>query len=327
MYNPLKLIEDNFDDRNFTTINLKGFTEDHLVRLSKPVNNPGSIYSSLITATTTKYNAYYGKISNELTYKAIAEGTTITRNDARKAVEEKISNLQGLIKFKFGEASGVYQEFYPLGAREYQDAREVEAGPLFERFVTAATTHLTTDYSAEVTAISDLVDAFNTAFAARESAVSDVDNVGTGKEIDRKALTLQLTTNFLTIALNNIENSGKFQDYYNPFYLPLSESNNSQTEEGTITADQVLNISPEGLVFTGNTIIELLNPSATTLRYYFAADPSAAASNSLPFVDVYPNEQKNKTATELGLDPTHQFFNVQNLFNVTGTYKVIIKPE
>lgn len=327
MYNPLKLIEDNFDDIRLTTINLKGFTEDHLVRLSKPVNNPGSIYSSLITATTTKYNAYYGKISNELTYKAIAEGTTITRNDARKAVEEKISNLQGLIKFKFGEASGVYQEFYPLGAREYQDAREVEAGPLFERFVTAATTHLTADYPTEVTAISNLVDAFNTAFAARESAVSDVDNVGTGKETDRKALTLQLCTNFLTIAINNLQNSDKFLDYYNLFYLPLSEASSNLVLEGNITADQVLNLNPENMAFTANTVIELMSTSMTTLRYYFSASPASAFDNATPFTDIYPNDPQSKTAAQLGLDPARPYLNVQNLFNLNGSYKIIIKPE
>lgn len=325
MINPIRLCNNLFNDKNLSDADLRSFCEDHLIRLSN--NNAGAIYSSLIADTTNKYTAYYGKMTSQAVQLSIQESMTASMKEAKAIVEEKIRSFYGLALFKFGEGNPSFQMLYPLGLGEYMDAKIGDVNKLYERLVTNATTLLNADFPTEVTALDNAVAAFFSARTAQENAFSLVDNLITGKNTDRLALTVQLTKNFLIIASNNISNPDQFDDFYDPRYLPISEANESQTEEGTITADQILNISPEGLVFTGNTIIELLNPSATTLRYYFAADPSAAASNSLPFVDVYPNEQKNKTATELGLDPTHQFFNVQNLFNVTGTYKVIIKPE
>jgi len=185
MLNPIRLVNDLFDDEKLTDANLRSFCDDHLVRVSDPLNNPGGIYNAIITATTTKYTAYYGKIVNEASKKAFAENTTITRNTARKLAEEKISSLRNLIAYKFGETSGTYQEFYPLGASEYQNAREGEVGTLFARFVEKATAYLTADYPAEVAAITTLVSNFQTAYTARESASAQVDAVGTGKHVDR----------------------------------------------------------------------------------------------------------------------------------------------
>lgn len=310
MLNLIRLVNDLFDDEKLFDPELRSFSEDHLVRLSQPENNPAGIYSGLITDLTNKYNAYYGKITNEATKKAIAEGTTATRNAARKAAEEKISQLQGLVKYKFGETSGTYQEFYPLGASEYQNAREGDVGTLFDRFVGRAVAHLTADYPADVTAITNLVTAFDNAYTARETAVAQVDIAGTGKLADRQALTTQLTTNFLTIAINNIGNPAKFNDYYDPRFLPITDS--VESFNGTINATATITAVPTGHI-TESSEVRLRNNGPVDLEFSLSNLPATMEPGALtveagqelevsdlPVLENYYLNVRNPHATENG---------------------------
>lgn len=220
MINLLRLTDDFFDSKNLSNSKLKAFTEEHLVRLSNPGNNPGGMYNTMIADTTTKYNNYYGKISNEYVKKAMAEGATISKREALKKVETRISELQSLIKYEFEDDKDIYEEFFPHGMNEYYQARESGLNLLFDRFLAAANKHLAGTYPAEVTELTNLINAFNTAYRSRESIVGQVAGIKSGRKEDRKALTLQLTANFLIIASNNVDNPVRFHGYYEGRYLP-----------------------------------------------------------------------------------------------------------
>lgn len=331
MINPIRLCNNLFEDEKFFDADLRSFAEDHLVRLAQPENNPAGIYSTLIADTNTKYTAYYGKMSSQAVKEAIAEGVTITKNNARKAAEEKISQLQGLVKFKFGEASAIYQEFYPLGAREYQDARDGEVGTLFDRFVVAATTHLTADFPLEVTAIDDLVDDFHDAYTARETVVSQVDILITGKNTDRIALTVQLTKNFLIIASNNIGNPDKFDDYYDPRFLPLSNDSGFTlpfNREGTLGPSVATTFNLMGLNGDNPAIYFVFeNPGTTNMRIY-TTNVAGGLPGAGPILDVPPSTTITKTLAqmiaELGLSEINHYLGVQNLGGIVGSYKITI---
>lgn len=275
MINPIRLCYDMFDDKNLSDSNLNDFTSDFLVRLAN--NNPGAIYSTLITNTTTKYTAYYGRMASEVQRLQIKEALTVTKKEARDAAEAKVSSLQGLVKFKYGETSAVYQEFYPQGMDKFYQAKDGDLAIYLDAFVASAVTYLTADYPAEVTAITNLTTAYKDALQAQNNAFSLVDNVITGKREDRKALTEQLTFNFLTIAANNIDNPEKFEDYFDPAYLPISEAPrtygsiiNSFTTitaipAGRITRSSNLTVENKGngeLVFSINNTADTVNPNA-----------------------------------------------------------------
>lgn len=320
MLNPIRLCDDLFDDPKLSYNNLQSFTEDHLVSLANPENNPGGIYNAIITETTTKYNNYYGKMTNELVKKAIAEGTTITRNNARNAVETLIKGLEGGTKLKFGSDSAVYQELYPLGITEYTQAREGDVGNLFDRFEIAATTHLTAHFPTEVGDLSTLIASFHTAFTARETVVNQVDTAQTGKHEDRKILTVQLTINFLTIAINNIDNPDRFDDYYDPRFLPLSGDNGIRT--GTVNGGQVFHIPTSALTINDDTGIQLKITSGSPLRFYFG--PTINSEPGAVFIDVALGSDIETTAADLGLSPANTFLLVKNMDAPSGSFRVEI---
>ncbi len=221
MLDPIRLVTDLFKEKNLSDANLRTFAEVFLIRLSQPDNNPGGIYNQLLLNTTTLYQNYYGTITNQLTKEAIGQGTTIAMNNARAKVIAKLSSLQGLVQFKFGESSAIYQEFYPRGMKEYHHATIDGLTTPLMRYRTTAALRLNADYPGEVTEVTGLINSFLDARKTQELVYAEVDAIATGRHTHRKKLTLQLTKCFLVIASDHLENPDQFDNYYEPRYLPI----------------------------------------------------------------------------------------------------------
>src|SRR4051812_39971424 len=91
---------------------LKAFCEDHIMRLT--ANNPGGIFTTVLTNVTNAYNAYYGDLSSELVNVAVKEGKTVAMNDSRSALEVVIRENENLVKYTYRTNPSSYEEFYPL---------------------------------------------------------------------------------------------------------------------------------------------------------------------------------------------------------------------
>ena len=267
MLNPEKLIEDLFDTPKLADYNLRGFTEDMLQRLSLPVNNPGGIYSQLITDTSAKYTAFFGLMTDAATKKAVSEGLTVTMNTTKGLMLAYMSDLEGLVRFRFTATSAIYQEFYPQGMTEYHDANLTQLPMLIQRFQNAATAHLT---PAETGVLTARINAFTAARAAQTSVFAEVETLQIGRRADRKLLTLQLTTNMLTIALNNIENPDNYSSYYNPSYLPLTDK--AFSVNGLIAPGATITAVNEG-VMTQSSTVTLYNSGNEDLVFSVSDQP------------------------------------------------------
>lgn len=252
----VKLTNDLFEDKNLSDVKLKPFAEDHLVRLGN--NNPGGIYATLISATTAAYTDYFGSLTSQATKEAISEGLTIATTNARNAVVEKLSSQQGLVAYKFGKDSPTYQEFFPQGLEAYNKAKLDELPVMLTAYAEAATTHLTADFPAEVTAITGLITAYQTARDAQRSSFSETDIIRTGRRENRKVLTRQITTNMLTLAIDFLENPDGFDDYYDTQYLPKpssGSSNGDDDDDGDDTGGgTTAPTDPSGVTISGSVI-------------------------------------------------------------------------
>ena len=228
-----RLVNDIFDDKDLSDSNLRAYADDHLIRLAN--NNPGSVYTPLITDTTTAYTAYYGSMTDEATKEAVSEGLTITMNTAKDAVLEKLSKQRDLVAYKFGADSPTYQQFFPQGMDEYRRAQLDDLTTILDRYSAAANLHLTADFPAEVTEVDALVTAYKDARTAQRDAFSETDTLRTDRRENRKTLTLQLTKNILTLAIDFLEDTDGFDDYYDPQLLPLNSGGGGSEEPPTDT--------------------------------------------------------------------------------------------
>ena len=221
MLDPIRLVTDLFKEKNLSNESLHGFAEEFLARLANPGLNPGGIYNQLLIDTTALYQTYFGVIVNQSHHYAIGKGLTIGMNQAHTAVINKLSTLQGLIKYRFKNNSGVYKEFYPQGMKEYHRATIGYSETLFSRFRVFATMYLSADYPTEVAELNTLITKFNTARRTQETVFGKQAGIRSDRKADRRALTQQLTKCFLIIASNNIEQPAKIHAYYDTRLLPI----------------------------------------------------------------------------------------------------------
>lgn len=216
-----RLTLDIFSRSRQSDVDLRAFAENHIVRLG--INNPGGLYDPLISATTAVYTTFNESLVSESVKKATAKGLGINTRNARTALLGRLAAQHGLVVFAFGDKSGTYQEFFPQGISAYYAAPLDGLGTLMKRYLEAANTHLLADHAAEVAAITALTDAYVDARHMQRGAKSEKMALATARRTYRKALTVQLTRNFLIIASNNIDNPDRFDDLYDASLLPLGK--------------------------------------------------------------------------------------------------------
>ncbi len=209
----------------------QAFADEFLIRLADPGLNPGGKYNSLLFETTALYQNYYGTIVNQLLKEAVGKGSTIAMNEALEAVITKLSTLQGLIKYKFGEDSSVYKEFYPQGMKQYHHARLGKQDIIMLRFRSMATMHLSADYPDEVAEVTTLINKFIAARQTQEGVYGQVSGFASDRKNHRTALTRQLTKCFLILAADCVENPVRFHAYYDTRELPIRKAKKKKKEE------------------------------------------------------------------------------------------------
>jgi hypothetical protein len=134
-----KLFKNHFNTNKISDDKLRKFAEVHLQRLS--ANNGTAQFTTMITATTAAYNAYFGSITNEDTKFAIQQGLTIAMNNVVENFKKFVSQKEGIVRGNFNKETPEYQEFFPLGLTEYSNATLANIETLISRFVGAAERH------------------------------------------------------------------------------------------------------------------------------------------------------------------------------------------
>jgi hypothetical protein len=188
-----------FDTPRISDDNLRKFVEVHLKRLA--ANNPGGIFSALLAATTTAYDAYFGAITDEDTKAAIQKGLTKTMNDTLEEFIRAVQRREGTIKGEFEKGSATYLEFFPKGLTEYGEATLADVEKLMTRFANVSANHVGQLGQPFVDRFVGLKQAFVAARAAQLTVMGEVKGEKLGTAEARTVLEDQLMDNVLTLAM------------------------------------------------------------------------------------------------------------------------------
>jgi hypothetical protein len=200
---------------------LRKFTEIAIQRIS--LNNPGGIYTPLLTLLVAAYTAYFGDLSDEETKKALKEGSTITMNNALQAFIQWVRTKEGIISGTFGIGSAGYQEFYPHGMMEYTNLTLANALVIMKRYIDVATlrqAELPANFLEDVT---NLRDVFEHARTQQNQLISQVETERTEKYGTRLELETVLMKCILFIAYNNVGNINAVDLYFDQSFLKASK--------------------------------------------------------------------------------------------------------
>lgn len=188
-----------FATRELSDDRLRQFTEVNLRRMA--ANNPGGALTARLAATTVAYDAFFGGIQDEATRTAIQQGLTLTMNAALEEFIRAVRRREGTIKSEFDRPSTVYEEFFPRGLSEYNQASLATVETLMDRFARAAARHAEVLGKPFAERFAALKVGFTAARAAQLTVMGEVKGVKVGTAEARTALEDELMDNLLTLAM------------------------------------------------------------------------------------------------------------------------------
>ncbi len=301
---------------NLSRERLKDFTESHIARLA--ANNPGGIFTTILNDITNAYNNFFGDLSSELTNVAVQEGKTIAMNESRLALEKNLSDNEKLIAFTYRNNLAVYEEFYPLGLTEYQNADLPTLESITTRYLNVLNSHSADFTAAFIAEYTTLQGTFVTNRSAQTTAKSNVDSERSDLSSSRTAVAQQLTKNLLTISLQYLGDETKADVYFDQSILNAAFKESERKVDSNIdpgvTQNVFDNITKAELQLKGN------NNGSTDLYLAFKASPDEACTAA----DTVwlPGQKGSTTAGALGYTSVKKYLNITNPAGVTGSYVI-----
>jgi len=301
--------------------NLQKFADITIQRIAN--NNPGGIYTAILTALTNAYTAYFGDITDEKTKLALKEGSTITMNNAMIAFIKWVRQMEGIITGTFGIDSSTHQEFYPHGMTEYTNMNLGNALSLMVRFINVATIHTLELPPNFVTTAANLHGTFKAARALQNQLTGEAATERTEKYGTRKNVEIALMACVLFIAFNNIGNTAVCAEYFDQSFL---KSTKPKVFEKPLLKGAAVNLYEHEFEDTDE--IKAENTGTTPWRIFLATAPDIAwiegGGVSLS-VEVAPGETVTIAASNLGDVINNNFLNITNLdAEHDGSYKVTV---
>jgi hypothetical protein len=126
---------------------------------------------------------------------------------------------EGFIRDMFYEEPALYEEFFPQGLTEYRKASKKKLETIGERFVTVAQKYanrLGTDLGNDA---QFRLNAYLSTRTAQLNAVGGVKGISEAAQASRKALSVQLFKNLLTLLMLNAETPDKVSRYFDESFL------------------------------------------------------------------------------------------------------------
>lgn len=213
-----RISDDNFNKLSSSHIgSLKAFVPNSTDALfAVPA---AGILNTMITDTEACYDAWRLSADSKSSEKSKKEAKTISVDDSITELKFFISRKAGVIADKFVKGSPEYEEFFPLGLKEYSAVTKKNANTIFKRFINTLDTHKS-DFDESV--FTEASEKYNTYLALRGAQLQTFGKVKDGMtdlEQKRYKLSVQLYKNLLTLLLLNAEEPEKTTNFFDESIL------------------------------------------------------------------------------------------------------------
>jgi hypothetical protein len=293
---------------------LKLFCEKHIQLLTS--NNPGGIFTTILTDVTNSYNAYYGDMASKSVNLAVQEGLTAAMEESRTALVKNISDGERLVKYTYRDNVAFYQEFYPQGITEYHKADLPSLETITDRYRNRLTAHSADFPPAFINDFTLVRGTFMSNRTAQLAAMGTVTGEISDLATTKPALAKQLTTNLLTIALEYVGDESKAAVYFDQAILDAAFREADRRVTNEINPGDTDNVFDN--VSSPDVRISIKSESEDTLVGGFVSSPNAVPTqlNIAAGIEIILN------AAELGWTSENKFFNISNGSGIAGKYTV-----
>ncbi len=258
------------------------YTDIHIARLT--VNNPGSIYDSLIADTRAKLDAYRGNLTDSKMKEAIRIASTKEIDDTSELFIDTVKRLEGLVKSVYPRGVPVYKQFFPYGLTEFHWSGKKKRLLLMNFIIKACQNNNDKiDTTSLLEIFTDVRDRFSDAFAVQQQANGIIVTGRSAKQVLWNDLKKQLYKNMLTILLNNLDYPRTMLSYFEPQLLRY-HSHKANAKPSKIVLIAPLTTIVANLDFKATDIILIINHGTIPLYFYAAMTANQEAPPTLLIV-------------------------------------------
>lgn len=247
MLNFESFFKNHFNTKDVSDDNIKKFSQDHIARIV--ANNGGGTFTTILTDTTTAYTTYFGSITDEDLAFAIQQSLTKAADNLIASFKKAIQDDEGTIRGKYGLDSPTYQEFFPLGKKEYSGATKANIETLMTRMKDRTAAHAADFDPAFVAKYANFSTNYTT---ARNLQLQQIGEVTAGKSTTgatRDVIEVQLMKNLFFVGFNFPGNVDRCMDFFDQSIIRRKQSADSD-QIGRVTGiikDSVSGLPVEGV--------------------------------------------------------------------------------
>ena len=296
---------------------LKSFAEDHISKLT--LNNPGGLFTALLTAVTNAYTAYFGDLSSESLKLAVQKAKTAGMDASRLALLAKISEIHPLILYTYRATPDVILEFYPVGTSEYYDSNIDDLETISGRLKSVLDTHSADFTPAVLTDFNTVQGTFITNRSAQRTAKDAVETERSDMATSKVTLAKQLSINLLTIAAKYIGDESKAALYFNQSIINAAFTESTHKVESDINPGETQNAFDNTTAPEIKYLISVSGPGTMYVGFAATADTVMTAANGKP---VDETDDKTFTASEMGFTTEKIYLNISNPETVMLSYVI-----
>lgn len=189
-----------FDDDDISMAELLAFSTDHLQRMI--ANNPGALFNTRITATTTSLSVVENCTTDDQTKLGLRKAKKMAKDAFRKALPGNVAKLAGVVMAKYGDKSPEMAECFPQGRAVFSSCTDDMVANHLAAMRNGLMNHQGDLGAPVVGDANGLLSTWTVVYAASESSTGSKTTTEAGKAAARQNLQLELFKNLLTIALN-----------------------------------------------------------------------------------------------------------------------------
>ena len=315
-----RYMTDFFKDKAISHNELLNFSDDSVQRTG--ANNPGAVFDPIIAAT----NAVLLNIRNIHTLLEVSkgqrEGDTEVVNKAMEQWNVQARRIWNFTNYFYAENNpDKIEEIFPQGLTPYTTIT-LEAGQDTMDILIAAVGNNSADFDpAAVTALVNARNNFGTARTAQLGEKGEISGLQEAYSDVRKQLTMQLTVNVLTIALQFPGDEDKATVYFDQNLLRDKGTSAVEKVDGEIDGNATEEVDhPDDAIDVNAEIIFRTVSADATLVFWFAEN--AGDEPGTLKVEVGPDSEKQSTAANAGYSSTNRTLMVRNLSAVAAAWEV-----
>ena len=197
MRNLAHLLDNPFDDSDIALARLIAFSTDNLQRMI--ANNTGGEFSTRITATTSALSTVTNCFTDDQTKLGIRKARKDAKDDMRISIRETVAKLIGAVTAEFGPDSPEVTECVPQGRSIFSTCADDQVSQHLQVLINGITAHQAQLGAPLVTKATALKTAWDTIYAASETASGAKTATEEEKQHAREALQLVLYYNLIKL--------------------------------------------------------------------------------------------------------------------------------